>query len=445
MEDDATLLRQYAEQRSDQAFAELVRRHVNLVYSAALRQVGGDAHLAQDVAQSVFTDLARKAAAVARCPVLAGWLHTSTHYAAAKAVRSEQRRHRREQQAHAMQELLNNSAHDAEWSRLRPVLDVAIKQLSPEDRDAILLRFFEGSGFGVIGARFHLTENAARMRVERALDKLRAQLTRLGIDSTSAALASVLATQAVTAAPTSLALSVTHAALVGATASSAVGSFLPFMAITKTQIAVVAAILLAGGSAVVSQHETQRELQTEISRLHVPAAEIAQLREANSQLARANAERETLQSGSAGLESLRAEIQALRDRAKAAALAASARTADKSASNGARRLPSPEELELMKTLDRVPEIKHRVAPVFPVAMRNAGISGEALVEIIIDTEGKVNGAAVVGSTHRDFEEPALEAVRQWAYDPGWKRGRVVNTRMQIPIVFTLALNEPDWF
>ena len=441
MEDDATLLRQYAEERSDQAFAELVRRHVNLVYSAALRQVGGDAHLAQDVAQSVFTDLARKAAAVARCPVLAGWLHTSTHYAAAKAVRSEQRRHRREQQAHAMQELLNPSARDAEWSRLRPVLDVAIKELSPEDRDAILLRFFEGHAFGVIGARFHLTENAARMRVERALDKLRAQLTRLGINSTSAALASVLATQAVTAAPASLAFSVTNAALVSAAASGAVGPVLSFMAITKTQVAVVGAILLAGGSAVVSQHETQHELQTEISRLDVPATEIAQLREANTQLARANAERETLQSNSAGLESLRAEIQALRDRAKAASLAASARAADKSA----RRQPSPEELQLMKTQDRVPEIKNRVAPVFPIEMKNAGISGEVVVEVIVDANGKSNGAFAVTSTHRDFEKPAIDAVRQWTFDPGQKRGRAVNTRMQVSIVFAPPLNEPDWF
>src|ERR1043166_7942169 len=110
MRDDATLLRDYAENRSEAAFTEVVHRHLNLVYSAALRQVGGDAHLAEDVAQSVFCALARKADAVAGVPVLAGWLHTSAHYAAAKIVRTERRRRAREAKAHAMEEMLNDSS-----------------------------------------------------------------------------------------------------------------------------------------------------------------------------------------------------------------------------------------------------------------------------------------------------------------------------------------------
>lgn len=141
MQDDATLLRQYAETHSDKVFGELVRRHINLVFSAAVRQVGGDRHLAEDVAKTVFTDLARKAGSVAYCPVLAGWLHTSTHFAAAKVVRTERRRRLREQTVLSMQEITNDSPQDAEWSRLRPVLDRAIEQLRPDDRDAILLRF----------------------------------------------------------------------------------------------------------------------------------------------------------------------------------------------------------------------------------------------------------------------------------------------------------------
>ena len=95
--EDAELLRRYAEENSDAAFAELVRRHIDFVYAAALRQARGNAPLAQDVAQVVFTDLARKAATLARHEVVVGWLHTATRFAVAKAIRSESRRTAREQ------------------------------------------------------------------------------------------------------------------------------------------------------------------------------------------------------------------------------------------------------------------------------------------------------------------------------------------------------------
>ena len=97
MTPDSELLRRFAKTNSEDAFAELVKRHVNLVYSAALRQVNGDAHLAQDVAQTVFTDLARKAGSLSRRESLTGWLYTSAHFAAAKIARTENRRHDREE------------------------------------------------------------------------------------------------------------------------------------------------------------------------------------------------------------------------------------------------------------------------------------------------------------------------------------------------------------
>ena len=115
MTPDGELLRRYTETNSEHAFAELVERHLNLVYSAALRQVNGDAHLAQDVAQTVFADLARKAASLARRPVLTGWLYTSAHFAAAKAVRMERRRHAREEEAQFMNPLLCDPAPDLDW------------------------------------------------------------------------------------------------------------------------------------------------------------------------------------------------------------------------------------------------------------------------------------------------------------------------------------------
>src|SRR6185295_2427868 len=137
MLDDAELLRRYAATRAEEDFAALVRRHVNLVYSAALRQVNGDAHLAQDVTQEVFTDLARKAGAVAQHRVLAAWLFTSTRFAAAKAVRGERRRHAREAEAQLMQELNRDSAAALDWARVRPVLDDVLGELAEPDREAI--------------------------------------------------------------------------------------------------------------------------------------------------------------------------------------------------------------------------------------------------------------------------------------------------------------------
>src|SRR3954464_9623151 len=139
MTDDAELLRRYAESRDEGAFAELVQRHLGLVYHAALRQCGGDTHRAEDVAQSVFSDLARKASQLARRPVLAGWLYTSTRYAAAHAVRAEARRQAREQELHAMndQAFEPDAESASDWDRLRPVIDDALHSLGERDREAV--------------------------------------------------------------------------------------------------------------------------------------------------------------------------------------------------------------------------------------------------------------------------------------------------------------------
>src|SRR4051812_40905954 len=183
MNDDRELLRRYAEDRSEPAFAELVQRHLRLVYHAALRQCGGDVHRAEDVTQAVFTDLARKAATLARRPVLVGWLYTSTRFAAAHAVRGEARRQKREQEAHAMTEIFSRPEPEAaaEWDRLQPVIDDALHALSERDREAVLLRFFQGQAFVDVGARLSVSEDAARVRVNRALEKMRAVLAQRGV------------------------------------------------------------------------------------------------------------------------------------------------------------------------------------------------------------------------------------------------------------------------
>ena len=181
MTDDAQLLSRYVHERREDGFAALVQRHLPLVYHAALRQLAGDARGAEDVAQVVFTDLARKAPALLRHPLLAGWLHAGTRRAVAQHRRAAARRTARHRAAHAMTAPLEPEAAPAAgettpWAELRPVIDDALAALSARDREAVLLRFFEERPFAEVGAQLGLREDAARMRVERALEKLRRQL-----------------------------------------------------------------------------------------------------------------------------------------------------------------------------------------------------------------------------------------------------------------------------
>jgi len=225
MNDDASLLRRFAEQRAEDALAELVRRHLNLVYFAALRQTNTNAHHAEDAAQSTFTLLAQKAGSLVSHPNLAGWLHTTACNHARELIRAENRRHQREQTAHVMHELTTAEANDAAWTQIRPVIDDALADLAPDDREAVLLRYFENRPYSEIGDTLQLGENAARMRVNRALEQLETALARRGMKSTAAALATALAVPAALAAPATLATSITTTALaatavVGTTATA---------------------------------------------------------------------------------------------------------------------------------------------------------------------------------------------------------------------------------
>ncbi len=256
--DDHVLLRRFVEERANEAFAALVERHVNLVYFAALRQTGGNTAMAEDVAQEVFSDLARKAPSLVDRPVLAGWLYTSTRFAAANARRAAGRRRAREQEAYAMQEIMRDDSAATEWERTRPLIDEALHTLNATDREAVLLRFFQGRAFAEIGAALRLTEEAARKRVERAVDKLAAVLSRRGVTSTSAALGAVLVQQAAVAAPAGLAGTLAGSALVGMTSGTAAAggvAVASFMASWKTLGVVSALAVAAAGTAV---YQTQR-------------------------------------------------------------------------------------------------------------------------------------------------------------------------------------------
>src|SRR5689334_4149951 len=167
MIEDAELLRQYTETGSEDAFTELVRQYLPLVYSAALRQVRGDQSLAKDVTQTVFADLARKARSLAGRELLSGWLYTSTRLAASNAMRVNQRRIIREKKAIAMQEDPETSRAEEPNGDLKLVLDEAMSKLDSAERNAVLLRFFQGKDMKEVGAALGVSEDAARMRVNR--------------------------------------------------------------------------------------------------------------------------------------------------------------------------------------------------------------------------------------------------------------------------------------
>jgi RNA polymerase sigma factor (sigma-70 family) len=214
MTDDQQLLERYIQERSEPAFSELVARHIDLVFSVALRRVNGERHLAQDITQTVFIDLARKARRLPPGVMLAGWLHRHTCYVAATAIRTEQRRRTREQTAFEMSTLEDQT--QPPWEHIAPHLDEALDQLNQSDRDAIVLRFFRRQDFCAVGAALGVSEDAAQKRVSRALAKLQDVLSRRGVAVTAAALTSLLVAEAVTAAPAHFAAGVTTAALAAA-------------------------------------------------------------------------------------------------------------------------------------------------------------------------------------------------------------------------------------
>ena len=389
MTDDTSLLGRYAADRSEEAFAELTSRYVGLVYSAAVRLMHGDVQSAQDVTQQVFTELARGADRLARHPALEGWLYTTTRLTALKLNRTDQRRKAREQKATMMNELLQDDGPPADWSQLSPVIEEAMHELNEEDRHAILLRFFQNKSLNEVGARLNLTDNAARMRVTRALDRLRSALHRRGIATTAAALAAAVSAHAVQTVPAGLAATISPAAVAGGAvhAASQITTTLAMTTLQKTLVA--ATLMLAAGTGIFALHQRsqfQEQVQT-LRQEEAPLnAQVAQLRsdrdKADQRVAALEQENERLKSGQKELLKLRGQVGVLRDKAAAA----SAGKSETPTSGLAKMLSDPAMKEYLRHA-QLEKIRSLYADFFK-EMKMTPEQTDAFLQVMTDVAGK---------------------------------------------------------
>ena len=257
---DIELLRNYTQQGAENAFAELVRRHIHLVYSAAMRHAGVAVH-AEEITQAVFVILAQKAGRLREGVILEAWLYQTTRLTALSFLRGERRRQLREQEAY-MQSQLQETGNSPVWNELAPLLDEAMSRLGEKDREAILLRFFKEKKLEEVAAAMNITGAAAQSRVHRALEKLRMYLSKRGVNSTAETIARTISANSIQAAPAMLVKSVIAVALAkGATTSISTSTLikgaLKLMAWTKAKTAVVVAvgILFVAGTATITVKE----------------------------------------------------------------------------------------------------------------------------------------------------------------------------------------------
>ncbi|HWD92429.1 MAG TPA: sigma-70 family RNA polymerase sigma factor [Verrucomicrobiae bacterium] len=301
---DSLLLKAYVERRLEAAFNELVHRHVDLVYSAALRMIR-DPHLAEDVTQSAFIALARQASELVNRATVAGWLHCTAQNIAAQTVRAIERRRAREQEAFAMSEQISTSP-DAWWEQIAPHLDAALGELMDADRDAVVLRYFHKKSAAEIAAILGVSDDAAQKRVSRAVEKLREVFAKNKITIAAASLGILISAQAVQAAPAGLAAKIL-------TATSGITATAGITMIQKLFIAGFAAVAIGG--VVYSFHLRKQiaALQEQQTSLNQQLAQISQERDdAINQLAAAQRENEQRQNNQDELLRLRGETGVLR-------------------------------------------------------------------------------------------------------------------------------------
>lgn len=325
MANDADLLSQFARDSAtsagQDAFAELVNRHLNLVYSAALRQVRSP-QLAEDVSQSVFTQLAHHATALKPNTVLAAWLHRVTCHAAIDVVRREARRLARERIACEMSTLMNNEA--ADWTQIEPHLDQAVQALDETDRAAILMRFFENKSLREVGETLGASEDAAQKRVSRALDRLRDYFIKNKIAVPAGGLALVISANAIQAAPVGLATTIAAGSLAVPISASATLTTAKIIAMTTLQKIAIGAVIVGAAVTIAYQQHKVSDLRRQNDAMtqqqgsqSALAAQVRQLQqerdEASNALASAKEENAALRNRPTEVLKLRGEVGKLKD------------------------------------------------------------------------------------------------------------------------------------
>ena len=301
---DSLLLKAYVERRLEAAFNELVHRHVDLVYSAAIRMVR-DPHLAEDVTQGAFIALARQASELVERATLAGWLHRTAQNIAAQTVRTIERRRAREQEAFAMSEQISTSP-DVWWKQIEPHLDAALGELIDADRDAVVLRYFHKKSAAEIAIILGVSDDAAQKRVSRAVEKLREVFAKNKITIGAGSLGILISANAVQAAPVGLATKIL-AATSGLTVTAGITM------IQKIFIAGFAAVAIGGGIYSFHLQKQIAALQEQRTSLNQQIAQMSQERDdAKNQLAAAQRENEQRQNNQDELLRLRGETGVLR-------------------------------------------------------------------------------------------------------------------------------------
>jgi RNA polymerase sigma factor (sigma-70 family) len=401
MTDSQELLAAYVNTGSEAAFRELLARYIDLVYSTALRLVYGDVHRAQDVVQTVFTDLAREAPKLSANTMLGGWLHRDTCFVASKLMRTERRRQFREKQATEMN-ALNQS--DCDLERMGAVLDEVINELPEADRTAILLRFYERRDLRSVGEALGSSENAAQKRVTRALDQLHVMLTRRGIVLSAAVLGSALATKAVTAAPAGLLGTIATAALSGSTiTSAAVIAATKTATMTTLQKAVIAGTFAIVAGMGIQQAHKAAQLRSQILALQQQQTPLVkQLQGLQPKVTDATNPPAPSTRGTGGSEllRLRAEVSALRQAAREQG------TVDPVARDWSTRIASLKQKQEQMPDKRIPEMAFLTDKDWAEVTRDADL----------DTDEGVRQAlsALRSAAKGHFANAVREAFRKYA-------------------------------
>jgi RNA polymerase sigma factor (sigma-70 family) len=346
---DSNLLAQFARHNSQDAFTALVDRHLNLVYSAALRQVRS-LELAEEIAQSVFADLAAQATRLKPDTIITAWLYQVTRRTAIDVIRRESRRQARERLAAEMT-AMNTSA---DWTQIEPLLDEAMDALDETDRAAVLLRFFENKSLREVGASLGTSDDAAQKRVSRAIDQLREYFCKRGATVAAGGLALIISANAVQAAPVGLAAAISAAAFTGATiATSTVAATTKTIAMTTVQKITIAATISVVTVAAIYQANQAARLRNDVQTLQQQQAPLAEQLErlqrqrddATNRLGLLADSISSLKGNSAELLKLRAEVTRLRNETK---------------SLQAGGTNSPEIEDVKSWVDRVKAVRQRL-------------------------------------------------------------------------------------